>query len=855
MRILVSVLLKISRLTSRFPYSTLIVFLTCAAAGFAAMPMIQLSTNLMAGVGHISPVIALSQENNTIFGEQDSLIVVVEFPEPPGPDRLPFIKGLGDALAELPGVRRVRYRFLDPEDEEQVTGLFKHFLLGMNEEERSKIGRILTPDGVQDSVRRLKNRLFLASDTYVQERLLSDPLDLGKFVSEAMRRRVGAISFGDMYLLVASPDSTVYLIQVTPDFPSTELVKGKELVTLLEQVIPRKIEELRSSLPGLRKKSDGVQWFLTGKTAFHYESDVIFDREALKITLFSFSMVLALVIVVYRSLWAGLILMAPICAGVGPNYGLIALAYKEVNPVVMGAAGVLFGLGTDFGVHLWGRFREEIDRGLDVPAAIETVYKETGPPVLLGGLTCMLAFACMCLSTQPAMAQFGSVGATGLILTLVSTLCLFPALATLVARAKQDRIPRIHITFQTFSGLFKRAPVPILLVSAAMVAAGAVFASRLSYEKDLFKVFLAQDMESMAVSNRISKKFHANFSQPTLLSFDVDSVEKGLSIQRLLDKRLERFMESSGIVNSFDSISYLVSPRSVHEENLTFLAGLESGWSTRERTFNEQIETNHFSHLAAERMQKSFSTVKQIFHDLATLGEAAIDSRKGELERSWYQAHVNGSYRFLTLVRYSHEVNDTAELRKADRELSQAVDGLPVQVRLSGPRQAMEALLSGLVSELARLGLYVLTAVVIFFFVMFRHPLAVALSLIPMTGAFCITLGVMGALGVGVPFSIVGVAPLIFGLGMDNGIHVVMGSSQEEGGSVEQAMARVTRPIIFTSCTNVMGFVAMITSYHYSLQFLGWTMVVGMAAGVGLSLTTLPALLLLLREKGSGLVS
>ncbi|MBM3299900.1 MAG: MMPL family transporter [Deltaproteobacteria bacterium] len=118
-----------------------------------------------------------------------------------------------------------------------------------------------------------------------------------------------------------------------------------------------------------------------------------------------------------------------------------------------------------------------------------------------------------------------------------------------------------------------------------------------------------------------------------------------------------------------------------------------------------------------------------------------------------------------------------------------------------------------------------------------------------MTGAFCITLGVMGAAGMGIPFSIVAVVPMIFGLGMDNGVHVVMGSSHEEGGSVEQAMSRVTRPIIFTSLANVMGFVAMITSQHYSLEFLGWTMVVGMAAVVLLTLTTLPAILLLIEQR------
>jgi predicted RND superfamily exporter protein len=220
-----------------------------------------------------------------------------------------------------------------------------------------------------------------------------------------------------------------------------------------------------------------------------------------------------------------------------------------------------------------------------------------------------------------------------------------------------------------------------------------------------------------------------------------------------------------------------------------------------------------------------------------------------EVERSWYMTKIKGNYRFLTLIRYSSRVTDTAELKATDARIMRAVQNLPVKVSISGPRQVMEEILSSLVSELVRLGLYVLIATVIFFFALFGHPLGVALSLIPMTGAFALTLGVIGALGMGLPFSIVGVAPLIFGLGMDNGVHVVMGALHDEGSSITDTMAHVTRPIIFTSSTNVLGFVAMLTSQLYSMEFLGWTVVIGMTSAVALTLTTLPAVLLLLERR------
>lgn len=848
MRIVTLLLLKICALSSSFPRLTIGVFLVLTVAGFTAMPMIKSSTNLIQGVGDSNSVINLTQENNRLFGEQDSLIVVLEFAEPPGPARLPFIKGLGEAIGALPGVRRVRYQFLDPEDQGQVRRLFEHFLLGMNAEERLHIGHILSPKGIENALRRTRNRLFLSSDPDVQRRVLEDPLELGQFVTESMNRRVGSVSLGDVYLLIASPDSTMYLIQITPDFASTDLLKGTQLMDRLRELIPKEIEELKSRIPNIKDKANDLNWYLTGKTAFHYESDLIFEKETLKILLFSFSMVMALLLGVYRSFRSAIILMIPICAGIGPNYGLIYLRYDEVNPVVMGASGVLFGLGCDYGVHLWGRFREEIDRGLSPLRAVEVVYEQTGPPVLLGGLTSILAFLCLCLSDQSAMAQFGWVGASGLVLTLVSTLFLFPALVRVIAARKRDYFPRMWATFDRFSRLFKRSPLIIVLVSAFIVLVSLIFVARLSYEKDLFKVFLARGMESMAVSEHISRKYDANFSQPTLLSFDVANSEQGLVIQRQLDNILARLMEKDREITSFDSISYLMAPEAVKRKNEKFLSVIVEKWPALDKKFSQKIAESDLSAEATNTMKATFDSVGQVFREVVR-NKAPVNDKLGDLERTWYQARVNGRHRFLTMIRYSHDVSDMDELRRADQKILEAVKDLPVNVRISGPRQAMEAILSSLVSELVTLGLYVLVSVVLFFLALFRHPLGVALSLIPMSGAFCITLGVMGALGMGLPFSIVGVAPLIFGLGMDNGVHVVMGSSFEEGGSVEQAMARVTRPVIFTSLANVMGFVAMITSQHYSLEFLGWTMVIGMASSVGLTLTTLPALLFLMQRR------
>jgi hypothetical protein len=209
----------------------------------------------------------------------------------------------------------------------------------------------------------------------------------------------------------------------------------------------------------------------------------------------------------------------------------------------------------------------------------------------------------------------------------------------------------------------------------------------------------------------------------------------------------------------------------------------------------------------------------------------------------------DGKYRFLTKLRYSNEVLDPAELKTADATVMNSLSQLPEQVRISGPRQSMEAILSTLVSELLRLGVYASLSVAIFFLLVFRRPAAVILSLAPMLGAFLITLGIMGAFDIGIPFSIIGVAPLIFGLGIDNGIHVITRSLGKDGEPISSVMNHMTRLLMVTSITSVLGFLAMILSRHYSLQFLGMAMVIGMSAALILTLLPLPSIILLLQRR------
>lgn len=849
MRLLIRILILIRRISTSFPRTVILAFGVLAAVGFYLFPSITISTDLIAGVGDTNEVINLTRQNNELFGEQDSLIIVLEFPEPPGVARRPFIEGLGDKIGRMPDVRRVLYRFLDPEDEKQTARLFRHFLLGMNQRERESIREIFSPGGVFDALRRNRNRLFLTQDPDLQRRIMADPLELGQFVAGSFNKRVGNVSFGDPFLFLASPDNSMFLIQVTPDFPSSNIAKGKEFLLNMEKEIPKFIETLMSSIPGAREQFEGLQWRLTGKTVFHYESDRMFDEEMLTILVLSLSMVSLFLVYAYRSLRAVGILMVPIGMAVGATYFVVYLTYKEINPVVMASAGILFGLGTDFGVHLWGRFGQEIKRLPSVNQALDEVLRTSGPPVSLGALTSVIAFICLRISDQPAMGQFGYVCAAGVMLALVITLFLFPAIATLVSRRPAPYYPTLRARFPRFAVLFEKAPRLIAYSLPIAILLSVVASAHLSREQDLIKAFMARGIESVAVADRISSKFQSNFSQPTFLSFDVKNPDDGVRLQRELDAILEGLMEKRGEIATLDSISYLTAPESVKKRNKKAIAEIASRLPYLEKVLIVRLDSSDFSSSARKQMVTAFRKTANLLRDIDNSDIDAAPDGPTRTERSWYRAKVDGKTRFLTKIRYADTVDDPDALKRADRVMMEKVKALPVKVSISGPRQSMEAILDSLITELLKLGIVAALCVVAFLLAVFRNLRGVILSLIPMTGAFCITLGLMGIFDVGIPFSIIGVAPLIFGLGIDSGIHIVMRSLEDGTIPLSVVMDHMTPMVTVTSLTTMLGFLSMVISKHYAMEFLGWAMVMGMGASLLLTIVALPACLLLLRRR------
>jgi len=128
----------------------------------------------------------------------------------------------------------------------------------------------------------------------------------------------------------------------------------------------------------------------------------------------------------------------------------------------------------------------------------------------------------------------------------------------------------------------------------------------------------------------------------------------------------------------------------------------------------------------------------------------------------------------------------------------------------------------------------------------------VGLSLLPVALGFVITLALMRLLAIDLNFMNIIVLPMVFGLGVDDGIHFVHRLREDGARNPAVALTGAGRPIIVTSLTTMVGFGSLVLADNPGLRSIGHLALIGVGACLVCSVVTLPAVLLAFRKRTPG---
>jgi len=147
--------------------------------------------------------------------------------------------------------------------------------------------------------------------------------------------------------------------------------------------------------------------------------------------------------------------------------------------------------------------------------------------------------------------------------------------------------------------------------------------------------------------------------------------------------------------------------------------------------------------------------------------------------------------------------------------------------------------------------LVALLAIAIIVWLLWRSLSDTLFVILPLLLGALLTLGAMASFGLAFNFANVVVIPLLLGIGVDTGIHLMHRSKTMASG--EDLLGSVTaRAAFFSAATTIMSFGNLALAGHRGIRSLGILLVISMCLMLLANLVFLPALLTLRAKRAQG---
>ncbi|MFM8419809.1 MAG: MMPL family transporter [Verrucomicrobiota bacterium] len=647
------------------------------------------------------------------------------------------------------------------------------------------------------------------------------------------------------------------------------------------------IERMRELVASVRSEVPGVNVGITGESVLDRDEMQQSQVDSTVATVLSLALCALIFVVGYRQ--TGRPLKATLCLVVGLGYtmGWTTLAVGHLNILTITFVPMLVGLAIDFGVHLVTRFEEELRHGRTKEEAIYKAIVYTGQGIFTGCFTTAGAFLAMALTEFRGIREMGIITGGGMLLCLVPMITLLPVLLLRGSQNEKDRVaaaarstrpaetdaPDLRARLER---LWLDRPRTVIGVTAALSLLAAVKLPTLHFDYNL----LHMQNEALA-SVAYEHKLIASAEKAVLYGAMVaDTLEEAADLERrarelptvsttdsmarfLSENQTEKLRLVGEVKAAVEGLRFAAvdpSPVNLGDLNLRLLAfggymalAEDALTGEPEEKLRAQVHalrgavTDLVAALAkgdaARHSEKLGAFQRAFLGELRELMAAVRDQdnsgalRVEDLPTPLRSRFVGKTGKHLVQVYPRSNVWNRVEQEAFVRDLR------TVDPRATGTPVQLYEYTSLLKDSYVEAAWWALGAIVVLVFLHFRSVMPVLLSLLPVAVGALWMVGFMG--WAGIPFNPANIMtlPLVIGIGVTNGIHILNRFAEERNPGI---LAKSTgKAVLVSGLTTIAGFGSLIVGEHRGIQSLGWVMAAGTATCMVAGLTFLPAILTL----------
>ena len=189
------------------------------------------------------------------------------------------------------------------------------------------------------------------------------------------------------------------------------------------------------------------------------------------------------------------------------------------------------GLGIDYGIHLYIRFKQELLKKKPIVNAVEVVVTQVGRSGLIAMLTTMSVFSILSFSDFQGFSEFGKIATLGIACAFVSYYFIFPAQALFYDKIHWLRKPKPRLFTLNISNLYLATPLLLSGFFIFLLIVSLLLLPGVKFEYDFQK--LRGESPASEYETETTNDFGLAFSPTVILTPQKDNL---FYIQRALEE-------------------------------------------------------------------------------------------------------------------------------------------------------------------------------------------------------------------------------------------------------------------------------------------------------------------------------
>lgn len=277
---------------------------------------------------------------------------------------------------------------------------------------------IVVIDGVAEVISPFNAEVVDSSEWGMEIVPLSDYLPQSNAEINAYRERINSSPYKDILI---SPDEKAAVIMIKPD-ASLEPGKESHLAAQLSELV--------------NNYNSPEEIYVVGDVYSAYYAENAMKKDVLLLTPLVFLVLVAVLYLGFRSIQGVLLPMITVVLSSVWAVALMALLGVKMSIITVLVPVILLAIGSAQGIHILNRYYSYLNQGHEKNDAIFKAMQDLTYPILMTSLTTAAGFISLLSSPIPPIKHFGLFTAFGVIIAMILSLWLIPAVLVLLPAKK-----------------------------------------------------------------------------------------------------------------------------------------------------------------------------------------------------------------------------------------------------------------------------------------------------------------------------------------------------------------------------------------------------------------------------------